>query len=94
MARTEASPAAAAMDTFNIDDYNPFMHDPCTAKGLLTEAHGLSKVLAIAFADSQQAMGKGVESDLNSLNGNFIASALNGVGSLIAMALFLQEQNS
>lgn len=94
MARTEVTPAAAAMNAFKIDDYNPFMHDPCTATGLLTQAHGLSQVLAVAFADSQQAMGKGVESDLDSLNGNFIASALNGVSSLIAMALFLQEQQA
>ena len=93
MASGTSTSAAAALAAFQIDDYTPFMSDPSTATNLLTQAHGLSQVLAVAYADSQRSMGKGAESDLSSLNGNFIASALNGVGSLIAMAMFLQEQN-
>ena len=86
--------AAKALGAFEIDGYTPFMDDPITPSGLLTEAHGLTQLLAVAFVDSGRMLSKGGESDLNTLNPSFIASALNGVGSLIALALALREQEA
>lgn len=94
MARATATPAARALDAFRIDGYTPFMDDPCCPNGLLTGAHGITQVLAAAFSDSGALSGIGQESELDTLNTKFIASALNGVGSLIAMAMFLQERDA
>lgn len=97
MARANATPAIQALDAFHIDGYTPFMDGPCSAEVLLTQAHGITKVLAAAFVDSGALEAKckaGEESELAMLNTGFIASALNGVGSLVALALFLQEQRA
>ena len=83
--------AAQALGAFQIGAYRPFMDDPITSSGLLAEAHAITQVLAAAFVDSGRMSRKGGESDLDTLNPDFLASALNGIGSLVALAMALQE---
>lgn len=92
--RTDVSPEAAAIQAlgqFKIDGYSPFYGGPEVAGSLLTEAHGLLKVIEVAFHDSRAVEDRGVESELHTLNPDFISSALAGISSLIAMAKFFQE---
>ncbi|MDO7843433.1 hypothetical protein [Sphingomonas immobilis] len=93
-AALEADRAATSriLNRFTVDGYKPFMADVDAAQGLLTEAHGILKVLSTAWTDSSTLNRKGAGSDLSTLNEDFISSALDGVASLVAMSLFIQEQ--
>uniref|UniRef100_UPI0035CCA9F7 hypothetical protein n=1 Tax=uncultured Sphingomonas sp. TaxID=158754 RepID=UPI0035CCA9F7 len=90
MARTTPTPAATALNSFRIDGYSPFTNDPSTVSDLLRQAHGMLMVFDNAFSNSGQP---GAE-DIGLLNADFIASAIGGIGHLIALAMFLQEQQS
>ncbi|MGY2732786.1 hypothetical protein [Sphingomonas sp. UYP23] len=88
------TPVQRSLNGFQIDGYNPFMTATGTTETLLTEAHGLLKVIGTAFNDSATAENRGIDAELPQLNKAFVSSALQGIGSLIALAMLMQEHKS
>lgn len=89
--QTPVSAAIEQLEKFQFDGYLPFYDRSTTPTCLMRQAHGLAKVLGQAFEDNQAAEGRGIDLGLTSLNGNFSAAAFDGIASLVALAMFIEQ---